>query len=302
MNVKDYKIEINGVGYALVIAPIADEHFEAASFRKQSLFQLKDGIREARKFFKCPVGFLKLGDELEYDRSSFTEKLQACGKPSDRAGHEKMGKELVERIKDNYSTMFKKNDIKLAAVAGNHKIGFTVGHKELEAFVNGEGRPYLNSSHMLADRLGFPYMGDGHCKINLHISHGSKRRIYKILVLHGTGAGSSAKADITEFQRIRSMYGDLDLIIKAHSHKPMTTHWGRFDTDFVEGCKEIQVEETTIINVGSMRGSMVMGHTDYGEKAQYTPIPTRFPLIALKVNRHSKGMKCMGIRAIPITF
>jgi len=117
------------------------------------------------------------------------------------------------------------------------------------------------------------------------------------------GGGTSPKADITEFQRLRSMYGKLDLIIKAHSHKPMITHWGRFDTDFTEKSRSINVEETTIVNIGSLRGSMHLGSTDYGEKHQYSPIPTRFPIIALRAVRHKPGSgHCVEIRAIPISF
>jgi len=300
MNVIDIHIKNEKMGNFLALFPLGDEHFESEVHRKSSMQYIKDSIKEVREMFKVPLGFIKLGDELEYDRQSFSEKLQAVGKPSDRKGHETMAKNLVKRLVYNYDGMFKKGDLKMAAVSGNHKVNFTIGHKEIADMRSGVV-PHLNSSHMLAEMLGFPYMGDGHCKINIHLHRGESRKVYKILILHGEGAGSSAKADITEFQRIRAMYGELDLIIKAHSHKPMTMHMGRFDTDFTSRDKEVEVEETTIINVGSCRGSMAIGHTDYGEKKQYTPIPTRFPFIILKSHTtHRRGS--VWIKAIPITF
>jgi len=188
MNVRDVSIKTAHSGYFLTIIPIGDEHFEADTFRKAGLFLLKNTIAEARRMFKAPIAFIKLGDELEYDRKSFSEKLQAVGKDHDRAGHEKMAKLLVARLKDHYKGMFQPGDIKLAAVAGNHKVRFTVGHKEIADMRRGIV-PHLNSTHMLAEQLGFPYMGDGHCKITLHIDVHGHSSAYKILVLHGEGGG-----------------------------------------------------------------------------------------------------------------
>lgn len=297
MIIKDYYFNLSNAGYFLGIVPMGDEHIGADTHNRNYFPWLKMAIADMRRMFKVKIGIIKLGDELEYDRKSFSDKLQGTGKKSDRKGHEKMAKDLVNKILYRYDSLFSKDDLKMAAVSGNHKVEFTIGHKE---FFERKKDCWLNSSHMMAEKLGFPYAGDGHCKINLHIKLGpAKRTVYKILCLHGHGKGSSPESDLKEFKQIRSMYGELDMIIKAHSHKPLTTHFGRYDTKATEKSDIIKIEETTIINVGSGRGAMGIGFTDYGEKGEYTPIPVRFPFIALRAINSNSGFE---IRAIPITF
>ena len=303
MIVLNYRIKIDTAGYFLTLVPIGDEHFEGRTTNKNEILQLKTGIKEARQYFKSPLGFIKLGDEFEFSRKSFDDEMHKVGKASDRVGYEDAGRHMVNRIVDNYKDMVSPKDLKLAAVSGNHKINFTFGQKEYSELLEGK-KPALNSSHLLANRLGFPYCGDGHALICIKCQIGrSTARAYKILILHGNGKGASPEADLKEFKKIVTMYGHIDMVIKAHSHKPMTTHFGRFNTDsMIDGV--VSVQETTVINIGSMRGSMAMGHTDYGEKAEYAPIPTRWPMVALKWVSHStyKGKGRGEIRAIPITF
>jgi len=288
-------------GYFLGLAFMADEHMGSGTTRNGDMAYLRSGLYDFRKMFKCPIAFGKLGDEFEWDRDGFSQKLNGIGKSSDREGHENMARKFVDTAVHNYANLWKDGDIKLGAVGGNHKVRFTIGPKELEAANKGKFVP-LDTSHLLAHKLGFPYLGDGHALISLRVICRGSTRIYRIVILHGNGKGSSPQADLVEFRRIKDMYGRVDLIVKAHSHKPLTTHWGEYNTESLRKGKVI-VDETTIVNLGSLRGAMEIGKTDYGEKAEYSPIPTRFPIIALKLIEHigTSGHK-LEIRAIPITF
>lgn len=267
----DIHHKILKTGNFLSLAGIADLHFlcdtedkeafqpldpEAFNYLKHCFNELEENT-----LFGKVMAFTG-GDNTELERWGDRKKVRAFRldtSSEDTVQKYILKSHLIPKLKGLI-----KNKNFIGGVAGNHLIEF---------FDKKDGE---NSEQYIIERLGGKYFGDGKALLNFHFDYGYQRCLKKVLILHGTKAGTK-QSIIRELQQIFYQYGKIDLVIKCHAHDPMSHFHCKYDLPDSKTGK-IKKAETLVMCLGSTRKGEVMGRTDYCERGNYEPFAARFPV------------------------
>ena len=294
MQAIDLHRTINKSGNFLTLIGIADTHFLCDSedeqayqpLDKSALNYLRHCVKEIqgnKAYYGEPL-FYTGGDLTELHRSSVRKVLRQLHK-NDSKGEDTIHKHIIHHaILPKLKAIIGKDKL-LGGVAGNHLIQFCGGEHE-------------NSEQYIIQRLGGQYCGEGKMLINLHLSLGPQKCLKKIIVTHGSKAGTKTSI-IRELQDMYYQYGKIDLLIKCHAHDPMTHFHCKYNLPDSVGGK-IHKEETLVMCLGSTRGGEKMGYDDYTERGNYQPHAARFPMAVFHAYKPMESNSTLSIKIRPI--
>lgn len=294
----DLHHDIEKSGNFLTLVGIADTHFlcddeDEGAYQpldKSAWTYLRHCIEEVktnRSYYGKPV-FFTGGDLTELERSSVRKGKRSVMHKNDSRAEDSIHKKILRAdILPKLQTLIG-TDTFIGGVAGNHLIEFcdhNDGH---------------NSEEYLIKKLGGEYCGEGKMLINLHLRMKSQCMLKKILITHGSKAGTKSSV-INELQKIHAQYGSIDVVIKCHAHDPMTAFYARYNTpDRVGGIMKKQ--ETLVMCLGSTRDGEKIGYDDYVERGNYAPHAARFPMAIFHAYKASENYNSLVVKIRPLTM
>lgn len=297
MRAIDLHYDLKKTGNFLTFLGIADTHFLCDSTDEQA-YQPLD--YEAYQYFKKCAKEIKDnkdyygdvitytgGDLTELERSSTRKVLRALRKNDTRAQDTIHKRILNDDILPKLKVITRGTKF-IGGVAGNHLIEFC-----------DTDMGYPNSEAYLIRRLGGEYCGEGKLLVNLHIKMGAQRCLKKIIITHGTKAGTKS-ATINELKKIYEEYGaQVDLIVKCHAHDPMAGFYCQYNLPDSRTGK-IKKQETLVMCLGSSRGGETMGYDDYSERCNYAPLAARYPVAVFHAYKPMDNDRTLKIKIRPI--
>ena len=239
------------------------------------------------KYYGKVMTFLG-GDTTELERSSIRKaKRQAYHKNDSRAEDQMYKYAMREYVIPRVKTFVKGTDF-IGGVAGNHLIDFS------------DESLHRNSEEYIIKTLGGVYGGEAMLLLNLHISYGSKRRLIKVVIQHGTKGGTKTSI-IRELQAMYGMFGEVHCLIKCHAHDPMTAFYAKYNPPTSQDIKHIGKTETLVMCLGATRDGMKIGYDDYSERCNYAPTADRYPMAIFHAYRDNLTQG-LNIKIRPLTM
>jgi hypothetical protein len=245
-------------GQDLEIIPVGDIHFGSANCDEKLLSHVIEHIRTNDNAYW--VGMGDYGEFISHRDKRFlgkaiSKQFLTCDSISEIAYKQ------YEHLKGLFMPI---KDKCLGLLKGNHE------HKVL---VN-DG---LNVTHMMANALGAPYLGDL-ALITLrceYYSDGIKERscFFNMYASHGWQAGRDPGGKINTLRKIFISYPNVDIILTGHSHDLVAMP---FKANIVSaGRSELVV--VPVVRWGVLTGSFLhgakQGTENYAESFGYAPLP-----------------------------
>jgi hypothetical protein len=156
-------------------------------------------------------------------------------------------------------------------------LGFITGHHNSPPFDQDAPADYRGktSDEVLAEKLGWPYLGDGMAV--LHIPIGNV--VATVLAIHPDGWGVSPGAPLNKLRRDFFPHHVADVYAIAHFHRKAS------EADPVLTYPEsggIKARTPKLVSMGSYCKSYVEGQTTYAEKRGYAPTALGSPVLYIR--------------------
>lgn len=150
----------------------------------------------------------------------------------------------------------------------------------------------LTSTQYICMKAGIPYLGERGCWMHLLFtapwkSEKAYNLLFKLVVVHGNGAGQTYGADVNKLNSLLETYVGADLIIAGHTHKLDQVKNTGIDTN--KNGTEMVFKTRGAFRCGSFLKSVVSGDTSYAERAGYRPLPIGYGSARLHFSRNHNG-------------
>jgi len=159
------------------------------------------------------------------------------------------------------------------------------------------------STMYICRKLKIPYLGERMAWVRMLFSTKAKgegqRCMYLIHASHGAGSASTYGGDINAL--IRQVSGfEADLCIAGHTHKCMPAQIPILYPD--QRGEKIREKMRTYVRTGGFLRGYLEKRTTYVEKAGYSPLALRYPVIELTLGRCKANNCSLSVEDVKVTI
>jgi hypothetical protein len=247
-----------------------------------------DELRASPKAYGKIYTFLG-GDTTELDNSG-TRKIKRAIRKNIRRAEDSIHRAVLSQYVIPKIKRLTQGTKFIGGIAGNHLIEFSDES-------GGDGYP--NSEAYVIRKLGGIYAGEGLMLINLNLEYtGGGRCLKKIVIMHGSKGGTKTSI-IKELERLHSICGKVDMLIKAHAHDPSAFFCCRYEFPNRES-GDVKTHECVVMCLGSTRDGIKKGYDDYTERFLYPPTAARFPMAVFVAQKMKANQSSLDIKIRPL--